>query len=850
MVDFKKRLGKSSITKPIDPIAIYDTLDRASDKGELRRVQIEVLTAWHNQFRSKRDVILKLHTGQGKTLIGLLMLQSKLNEGASSVIYLCPNNFLIDQTCLQAKQFGLRFCTMSSELPSEFLDGKSILITTVQKMFNGRTQFELGAKSITVNALLMDDCHACIDAIREAFTVRFEREDGCYQKLIRLFSTSLESQGAGSFADIRSGNLDSLLPIPYWDWQDKVAEVVNILAARVEEESQKRPKEGVWPKRHALWFVWPLIRDSLHDCGCVVSGGALQITPRIAPLEIFGSFHNAAHRVFMSATVTNDSFLVKGLKLSADTIKNPLIYKNERWSGEKMILVPRLINDTLSRSTIVQEFAKKRTGRDFGVVALVPSFNNSKDWEKYGARVATTKTIRDEIERLKTVSCDTTLVIANRYDGIDLPDDVCRILILDSRPLSEDLMDRYEESCRQNSIMTIVRIVRNIEQGLGRSVRGEKDYSAILIIGSELIRIIRTEMYRKHFSQQTQTQIEIGLEIAELAKEEIQNGITPMESLHGLIRQCLVRDEGWKAFYTEKMVAIAPIDRDFKDALEIYKAELEAETLFQNGDSANAIAKIQKLIDNSIKDAADAGWYLQEMARYSFRISLSQSNTLQLEAHKKNKFLLKPATGMLVVQLVVSHERMGNIIKWVKACGSHEELTNKIRDILTSLNFGIPADRFERAFNELGEALGFPSERPDKQWKEGPDNLWALVEGHYLVVECKSGVALDRAEISKDEAGQMNTSCAWFSRNYPGCKSTNMLIIPMNHLARASGFNEKVQIVRERELKAFTMKVANFFAEFQSLDWNSLPQVKVQELINFHKLSVKNIIEDYSVEPR
>jgi Protein of unknown function (DUF5131)/Type III restriction enzyme, res subunit len=92
--------------KPVDPIAIYDTLDRASDKGELRRVQSEVLTAWHTQFRNERDVILKLHTGQGKTLIGLLMLQSKLNEGANSAIYLCPNNYLIDQTRLQAKQFG------------------------------------------------------------------------------------------------------------------------------------------------------------------------------------------------------------------------------------------------------------------------------------------------------------------------------------------------------------------------------------------------------------------------------------------------------------------------------------------------------------------------------------------------------------------------------------------------------------------------------------------------------------------------------------------------------------------------------------------------------------------------
>jgi hypothetical protein len=42
MVDFTKRLGKRELSKPVDPIAIYDTLDRASDKGELRRVQTEI----------------------------------------------------------------------------------------------------------------------------------------------------------------------------------------------------------------------------------------------------------------------------------------------------------------------------------------------------------------------------------------------------------------------------------------------------------------------------------------------------------------------------------------------------------------------------------------------------------------------------------------------------------------------------------------------------------------------------------------------------------------------------------------------------------------------------------------
>src|SRR5712664_687869 len=150
MVDFRKRLGSRAAPQPIDPIETYEGLDRASDKGELRRVQEAVLREWHSNRREKRDVIVKLHTGQGKTLIGLLILQSKLNEGVGPALYLCPDNFLVEQTALQARQFGLACETIAGgdELPTKFIDSKAILITSVQTMFMpASVQFVARARS-------------------------------------------------------------------------------------------------------------------------------------------------------------------------------------------------------------------------------------------------------------------------------------------------------------------------------------------------------------------------------------------------------------------------------------------------------------------------------------------------------------------------------------------------------------------------------------------------------------------------------------------------------------------------------------------------------------------------------
>lgn len=91
MVDFAKQVARQSAPKEVDPIQLYAGLDRRSDTGPLRPAQDFVLREWHSTHRGATDAIIKLHTGQGKTIVGLLVLLSKLNEGAGPCLYLSPN---------------------------------------------------------------------------------------------------------------------------------------------------------------------------------------------------------------------------------------------------------------------------------------------------------------------------------------------------------------------------------------------------------------------------------------------------------------------------------------------------------------------------------------------------------------------------------------------------------------------------------------------------------------------------------------------------------------------------------------------------------------------------------------
>jgi replicative superfamily II helicase len=211
MVEFKKLLGKKEFRKPIDPIEIYENLDKASDRPYLRPPQIPILEDWFNDHRDKRDILIKLPTGQGKTLIGFLLLQSFLNEKKGPAIYVCPNNYLVDQILKEAKLFGIKAIKFDdSRPPQSFLNSEAILVANCSKVFNGKSVFGVrgsGREYVDIGAFVMDDAHKCLDIIKQQFSVIIDRnssgeENPLYSELWNLFKDSLEEQAAGTCLDI------------------------------------------------------------------------------------------------------------------------------------------------------------------------------------------------------------------------------------------------------------------------------------------------------------------------------------------------------------------------------------------------------------------------------------------------------------------------------------------------------------------------------------------------------------------------------------------------------------------------------------------------------------------------
>jgi len=805
MVDFKKKLRTTHTAKPVDPIQIYSSLDRASDKGPLRPSQHFTLTDWHANRRSQKNVILKLHTGQGKTLIGLLMLQSYLNDGVGPCIFLCPNNQLVDQVVTQAGQFGIKVCTAakSAPLPADFLDSQSIYVTTAQRVFNGLTKFGLGPKGRQIGAFVLDDCHYIADTIAQQTAMRIPSGSNLYKCIIDLFRPSLEQQGSGTLSDIERGRHESVLRVPYWDIVDKRTALERIISESGDETYVK--------------FSWKILRDMASQCDIYISGREAEIRPIACPIDIFSSFHNAQHRIFMSATLADDSFLVRSLGVTPSAVTTPLLYDEEKWSGEKMVLIPELINHDLSSSVVAAAYAKQDPSRQYGVVALTGSFKSAETWEANGASKHDSDSIDSAVAALRGGDFLNAHVLSNRYDGIDLPDAACRILIIDGLPHGTSAGDLYEASTFHGDQELTKRMMRKIEQGMGRSVRGERDFSAVILTGSDLVTAIRLRENQQFLSDQTREQIRIGLDIAADASEEASPSEPPITSLNALIQQCLGRDEGWKEFYSTRMDQ-AQIQQRSPSPTERYSLLRQIDEYFLSKQYQRSAELLQTFIDKHRSDFnnVELSLHLERLALMTHFFNAAKASDIQRTAYSMNRYILMPCDQVPERSVDVDTARSSRVFEHISHFVDPTSLLAHVDGVLRQMTFGNSSDPFEESIRNAGLLLGFASFRPEKEDRRGPDNAWITSSDSIIAIECKSEVKTDRSSINKYEIGQLLNAHEWAKKYFPHLQPTSCIIIPPKYCNDQASPGEDCRCIGEQGLRKLRNSIRTFYTNLCS----------------------------------
>ncbi|ABW16053.1 helicase c2 [Parafrankia sp. EAN1pec] len=828
------RIGSASPQRLLRPRDIFAALPN-KPWSYLRQEQGEALEGWFDR-RSNRDVVIKQNTGGGKTVVGLLIAQSTLNEGVGKAVYLAPDTYLASRVRAEAVRLGLPTADRPDDVG--FASGRAILVTTFQKLVNGQSVFGVtGGRrpAIDLGVCVVDDAHAALATTEGQFRLTIPFEHPAMRKLFDLFHSAAEGQSQKAWLDMSFGDPGAGIRVPFWAWADLQSEVLKIL-----HPHQRDPE---------FMFAWPLIADCLSLCAAMLSSRGVEIRPPCPPIDKIPSFVNAKRRVYLTATLSDDSVLVTNLKADPKDLTNIVTPGSAADLGDRLVLAPLELNPTLDEAAIRQLAKGFATGdrdgdgrpeaRPVNVVVLVPSAVKAAQWRRLADRELYVRDLEQGVAAL-TAGHVGLVVLVNKYDGIDLPGGACELLIIDGIPRSLDAADRREASALADSPAQRARDVQRIEQGMGRGVRDVNDHCAVLLMGAGLGLAVHDDAWLELFSPATRAQLRLSRDVA------IQVQHTGLEGIRSALSVCLDRDPQW---VERSKLALAPIRYNNVGSVRPEAvAAREAFDLATTGQFNQAAQRLQTAIDG-ITDPALRGWVREQKATYLHFVDPAVAQQQLGAAIRENPAVLRPAVGVDVRQARAAA---------VQARAAAEHLTATYADS-TALVLGLRAvlddlvwdddrtDNTEAAWEKLGLHLGFDSMRPERLYGTGPDNLWALSATRHAVIELKTGVKADCPGIAKKDADQLGGSVRWNESKNPGPANVPVMLHPVDVLDPKAVAVPGMRVITPAkldELKTAVQAFATALAQDASR-WASEQAVANQ--LAFHALTGDRIIATYSV---
>lgn len=807
----------------IDPRDIFLTLDRDKAFAFPRDIQTEVMKDWFGQ-REQTDTVIKLNVGSGKTLVGLLLLQSSLNEGIAPAVYIAPDKQLVDQVIAESEKLGIEVTDDPHD--ANFQSGDCILITTIHRLFNGKSVFGVGAEGVKIKlgAVVIDDAHACIATITEQFRIELRNTHDAYKEILRIIEPDLKRQSHARYLDVQLGDPRAMMEVPYWAWVKAQEEIMQALHRHKDDDE--------------LVFSYPLLRDILPVCRCMIGGQRLEIEPDCPPTDLVRAFSRAKRRIYMTATLADDSVLVTHFGADPDELSDPIVPTSSQSMGERMILMPQELNPDITLKEIKGLLVD--LAEDENVVVIVPSKSAAEEWEDVADQTLMAANVVDGVDKLRDGHVGLT-VLVNRYDGIDLPHDACRVLVIYNLPEVASFSDLTDMAVLSDSQTGLRRQMQRIEQGMGRGVRSNDDYCVVLLAGSKLTRRVKSPDGLALLTPATQAQLELSKKIAKQLDGVDINGIADV------IDQCLKRDPSWI-----KISKKALLKAQTKTGLVLDKAGVAVRLAFDLARAGDykAAADLLNASAKTARDSDEKAWLLSKLAAMEHHLNPAASQKTLLAAYRLNPNVLRPMEGIAYQKLAAQKGAQAAEVQ-----SYHQERFLEAADRILEVNQltddlrfqSVTPEKFEAAIDDVARFIGLHSQRPEKQFNDGPDNLWALPDGSFLVIECKNNATSENG-ISKSDLGQLDQAMSWFVGKYTkGANGTPVIIHPLRTLGEGASEVEGMRIMTENELKKLRKALADFAKSLGDPDiLNS--QKQINELLATHGFNGLEFVKRYTTK--
>ena len=216
------------------------------------------------------------------------------------------------------------------------------------------------------------------------------------------------------------------------------------------------------------------------------TGSALEVRPPFPHIDAIRAFGDARRRIYLTATLSDDTVLVSHFNADLASVQNPITPPSASDLGDRLIVAPSEIDPAI-RDAQIRELVADLAG-DYNVVVLAPSYRRAEHWVDLAALTVGADEIAGAVS-LRSGHVG-VVVFVNKYDGVDLPEDACRVLVIDGLPEAYGANDRRTATLLGETDAMVSRQLQRIEQGMGRGVRSADDHSVVILMGSRLTQLL------------------------------------------------------------------------------------------------------------------------------------------------------------------------------------------------------------------------------------------------------------------------------------------------------------------------------------------------------------------------
>jgi hypothetical protein len=502
-----------------DPEQLYRALALTNDgPPALWAHQADVLRSWHGPKKDDpeatvadvSDVAIELPTGAGKTLVGGLIGEFRRRNFRERVAYLCPTKQLARQTAAKLSEYGIPNVLLINEARTwnaadrtRYDRAGAIAVSVYSHVFNSNPALD------NAQLLLLDDAHAAESYVAGPWKLEVGR-----------------AKHESAYMDILSALVDALDPLvmdrlrtstPDGKYASTVylASPLGVAAAAKQLDQVLAAAVDGRKVADKARYAWRFLQGRIDRCMIYVSYGQLLIRPLIAPTLEHPAFNDPARRVYMSATLGAGGELERSFgRRRIARIPIPKGWENQG-TGRRLIVFPGLTSDLSTDAELLDKFVQDRIANAGRAVVLTSDERTAQQFiDKRipnGHKTLRAKAVEDNLDAFTELPA-AALVLANRYDGIDLPDDDCRLVVLDGLPARGDLQERFLHSSLGAVEVLQERIRARIMQGSGRATRNARDYATVLVLGNDLTTYLASHDVQSALHPEVQAELEFGLD--------------------------------------------------------------------------------------------------------------------------------------------------------------------------------------------------------------------------------------------------------------------------------------------------------------------------------------------------